>query len=161
MRLDMDLTKRHQAHQTGFVSFTFPPSADVTLHISWSRRSSLSLNLSHLQFLLHQLIQHSAFTQNRPWGEGLSALGAAVLTLLIFLIPAGTNAAHTVTVSTWNGDWNSQWIQTHRTAKWIVVFHKSFSHFPQLIPHRLYLTHTAANGAKFRFLGNAKFPPLC
>ncbi|KAJ8265657.1 hypothetical protein COCON_G00147560 [Conger conger] len=89
-------------------------STEITLHVSRSsvtvsRRSSLESCL--LQFL-HHFSQHGVSAQNRPRGEGLSALGTAVDTNMIILIPAALNTAHTVTVSTGNSHRILQDIQT-------------------------------------------------
>uniref|UniRef100_A0A0E9QFX8 Uncharacterized protein n=1 Tax=Anguilla anguilla TaxID=7936 RepID=A0A0E9QFX8_ANGAN len=89
VKFEVSITIRGQTHQTGLDSFAFSPSADITRHVSGSsvtvsRRSSLESCL--LQFL-HHFSQHVVFVQNRPWSEGLSALGTAVDTSMIILIP--------------------------------------------------------------------------
>ncbi|KAG5849673.1 hypothetical protein ANANG_G00074250 [Anguilla anguilla] len=107
VRLEVSFTVRDQTHQAGLHSFQLSPSAEITRHVSRSsitvsRRSSLESCL--LQFLYH-FSQHGVFAQNRPWSEGLSALGTAVDTSMIILIPAALNTAHTVTVSTGSSHW--------------------------------------------------------
>ncbi|KAG9332006.1 hypothetical protein JZ751_016282 [Albula glossodonta] len=119
VRLEVSFTVRGQAHQTGLHGFEFSPNAEITHHVSRSsvtvsRRSSLESCL--LQFL-HHFSQHGVSAQNRPWAEGLSALGTAVDTSMIILIPAALNTAHTVTVSTGNSHRILQQIQTDGTAE--------------------------------------------
>ena len=104
--LDMCFTVRGQARQTGFHSFELSPSAEITRHIS---RSSITLSRrriepSPLEFSCN-FSQHGVSAQIRPCGKGLSALGAAVDTCMISLIPAVLNTPHTVTVSTCCSDW--------------------------------------------------------
>ncbi|KAG9328795.1 hypothetical protein JZ751_010635, partial [Albula glossodonta] len=104
MKNQITFTVRGQTHQTGLDGFVFPPSADITHNVSRSgvtvsRRSSLESCL--LQFL-HHISQYGVSAQNRPWGEGLSALGTAVDTSMIILTPVMLNTANTITVSTGN-----------------------------------------------------------
>ncbi|KAG5849728.1 hypothetical protein ANANG_G00074800, partial [Anguilla anguilla] len=119
----VSFTVRGQTHQTGLDSFALSPSADITRHVSRSsetvsRRSSLESCL--LQFL-HHFSQHDVSAQNRPWSEGLSALGTAVDTSMIILIPAALNTAHAETVSTRNSHRILQQIQTNRTAQLVLI----------------------------------------
>ena len=80
VRLEVSFTVRGQTLQAGLESFALSPSAEITRHVSrfsvtLSRRSSLE---SCLPQFLHHFSQHGVFIQNRPRGEGLSALGTAV-----------------------------------------------------------------------------------
>ena len=100
VRLEVSFTVRHQTHQAGLDSFALSSSSEITRHVyrssaTVSRRSSLESCL--LQFL-HHFSQHGVFVQNRPRGEGLSALGTAVDTSMIILIPTGLLAAAVLAV---------------------------------------------------------------
>ncbi len=128
MLFEVILTVRVQTHQTGLDGFVFSSSTDITLHISSSSRNH-TLKISLLQFS-PPLQPAWCFYLNRSWTEGLSALRAAVDSLLILLIPAVCNTALTVTVSTGNGHWILQEIQTHRTQELILIHRNSgFCHF--------------------------------
>ena len=85
VRLEVSLTVRGHTLKTGHDSFLLPPCTEITGHISRSsRRSSSEARVPHL---LHEFCQHDVFLQSRPWGEGLSALGTAVDSPGILLVP--------------------------------------------------------------------------
>ncbi len=59
------------------------------------------------------LSQHVVPPQHRPQMEGLPALRAAVLSFLLFLVPASLNTDFAVIVSTRDGNWIFQQVQTY------------------------------------------------
>ena len=137
MLFEVTLTVRVQTHQTGLDGFVFSSSTDVTLHIS-SSSVTVSRKFSLLQFL-HQFSQNGVFAQSRSWTEGLSALRAAVDSLLILLIPAVCNTDLTVTVSTGSGHWILQEIQTHCTQE-LILRKSGFCHFTAEIQRHKHTT---------------------
>ncbi len=90
---------------------------------------------------LHHFNQHGVFPQSRSWTEGLSALRAAVDSHLILLIPAACNTDLTVTVSTMDGHWILQEIQTHWTRELILIhWNSGFCHVSPWIQRHKHTT---------------------
>ena len=107
VRLEVSVTVRDQTLKTSLHSFQFPPSADITGHISRSSVAVIRRNIleSCLLQALHHLSQHGVFLQNRSWVEGVSALWTAEPPSLVILVPEALDTPPAVAVSTGNSHW--------------------------------------------------------
>lgn len=112
MWLDVCLTIVGQTHEARLDRLAATAHAEITegLLVHVGERGELRALPPGLLVYVRQVA-----SQNRPWCEGRTALGAAVHTHVVKLVPVDLDAFQAVNVTTGDGDRVSQGVHTQRT----------------------------------------------